>query len=148
MSKTVQTLYGTLDDKKLKILKDAVDEALVVMSEMDQKKKHLKDIVRQQYVNSYFKPVNSMKVDNIIRQAIPDKPSNSGISDSEGLSRAYSAPNSIFVYISTDSVFNGEKGDYIENDCLNPINNYALTKVKGEEQVKKHFKNYLINHLL
>ena len=52
---------------------------------------------QQQYVNSYFKPVNSMKIDNIIKQAIPDKLSNSNISDSEGLSRAYNAPNSVYI---------------------------------------------------
>ena len=52
---------------------------------------------KQQYVNSYYKPLTSMKIDNIIKQAIPDKPANSGISDSEGLSRAYNAPNSIYV---------------------------------------------------
>jgi hypothetical protein len=38
-----------------------------------------------------------MKVNKIINQAIPDKPRNSGISDAEGLKRAYSAPNSVFV---------------------------------------------------
>ena len=57
---------------------------------------------QQQYVNSYFKPVNSMKIDNVIKQAIPDqpspsKPSNSGISDSEGLQKAYNAPNSVII---------------------------------------------------
>jgi hypothetical protein len=62
---------------------------------------------REQYLNSYFKPTTSMKINKIINEAIPspDKPSpgkpsqpkNSGISDSEGLSRAYNAPNAIFV---------------------------------------------------
>ncbi len=56
----------------------------------------------QPYLNSYFKPVTSMKVDNIIKQAIPpDKPAytptTSRISDSEGLQRAYNAPNSVFI---------------------------------------------------
>lgn len=55
-----------------------------------------------------------------------------------------SSPNSIFVYISTDSVFNGEKGDYSESDIPDPINNYALTKLKGENQVIKNFNKYLI----
>jgi len=29
---------------------------------------------RHQYVNSYFKPAASMKVNKIIQEAIPDKP--------------------------------------------------------------------------
>jgi hypothetical protein len=52
---------------------------------------------KEQYLNSYFKPATSMKVNDIIKQAIPNAPRNSGISDSEGLSKAYSSPNSIFV---------------------------------------------------
>jgi len=58
---------------------------------MFKKRKHHK------YLNDYFKPPTSMKVNNIIAQAIPDASKNSGLSDSEGLSRAYKAPNSIFV---------------------------------------------------
>lgn len=50
-----------------------------------------------QYVNSYFKPVTSMKVNKIIKQTIPDKPTNARISDNEGLSRAYEAPNSVYI---------------------------------------------------
>ncbi len=55
------------------------------------KKKH-------QYVNSYFKPINSMKIENIINKVKPNDDNNKNkISDSEGLSRAYNAPNSIFI---------------------------------------------------
>ena len=50
------------------------------------------------YDRSYFKPITSMKVNKIIEEAIPDKPNNiNKISDSEGLSRAYKAPNSVFI---------------------------------------------------
>ena len=52
---------------------------------------------KHQYVNSYFKPINSVKIENIIKQAIPDRPNNSRISDNEGLTKAYNAPNSIFI---------------------------------------------------
>lgn len=37
-----------------------------------------------------------------------------------------------FIYISTDSVFNGEGGPYSEEDPTNPINYYALSKRNGE----------------
>ena len=40
------------------------------------------------------------------------------------------------VYISTDYIFNGEKGMYKEEDEPDPINYYGLTKLKGEEYVK------------
>ena len=45
MSKTLQTIYGTLDDKALKELKGAISEANDVMYEIDQKKRILKEII-------------------------------------------------------------------------------------------------------
>jgi len=36
------------------------------------------------------------------------------------------------VHISTDSVFDGEKGNYNEKDLPNPLNYYSLTKLLGE----------------
>jgi dTDP-4-dehydrorhamnose reductase len=43
---------------------------------------------------------------------------------------------SFLIYISTDYVFNGEKGMYTELDKPDPINHYGLTKLKAEELVK------------
>lgn len=40
-----------------------------------------------------------------------------------------------FVYISTDSVFDGERGDYDEGDSPNPLNVYARAKWAGEKAV-------------
>jgi len=48
------------------------------------------------------------------------------------------------VYISTDYVFDGEKGNYTEQDIPNPINYYGVTKLEGENQVIQNCKNYAI----
>lgn len=40
-----------------------------------------------------------------------------------------------FVYVSTDSVFDGKKGNYSESDRKNPLNHYALTKSLGEDEL-------------
>jgi dTDP-4-dehydrorhamnose reductase len=48
------------------------------------------------------------------------------------------------VYISTDYVFDGEKGNYDEKDKPNPINHYGVTKLEGEKQAIQHCKNYAI----
>jgi len=52
--------------------------------------------------------------------------------------------NAKLIYISTDYVFDGEKGLYVENDEPNPANYYGLTKLKGEEFVKEYCKDYVI----
>jgi dTDP-4-dehydrorhamnose reductase len=41
-----------------------------------------------------------------------------------------------FVQVSTDFVFDGTTGNYSENDRPNPINQYGLTKLAGEEAAK------------
>jgi len=40
------------------------------------------------------------------------------------------------IYISTDSVFDGKKGMYVEEDTSCPLNVYAITKLGGEEKVQ------------
>jgi dTDP-4-dehydrorhamnose reductase len=40
-----------------------------------------------------------------------------------------------FLYISTDSVFDGERGNYAETDIPAPVNVYAKTKLQGEREV-------------
>jgi dTDP-4-dehydrorhamnose reductase len=48
------------------------------------------------------------------------------------------------IYISTDYVFDGEKGLYNEEDKPNPVNYYGLTKLEGERQVIEHSENYAV----
>lgn len=38
------------------------------------------------------------------------------------------------IYISTDSVYDGIKGDFSENDDISPLNYYGLSKYKGEKE--------------
>jgi dTDP-4-dehydrorhamnose reductase len=44
--------------------------------------------------------------------------------------------NSGIIYISTSFVFDGSKDAYYEDDEPNPINNYGITKLEGENLVK------------
>lgn len=48
------------------------------------------------------------------------------------------------VYVSTDYVFDGEKGLYKEDDEPNPINYYGRTKLEGERFVQENSDNWCI----
>jgi dTDP-4-dehydrorhamnose reductase len=57
---------------------------------------------------------------------------------------AESAPTAKLIYISTDSVFDGSKGNYSEKDLANPLNYYAKSKYNGESNTLKLFKNSIV----
>lgn len=46
--------------------------------------------------------------------------------------------------ISTDQIFDGEKGRYKEDDEPNPINNYGLTKLSAEGVVRLYLGNKIV----
>jgi len=48
------------------------------------------------------------------------------------------------VYISTDYVFDGEKGNYTEQDKPNPVNYYGITKLEGENHAIQYCQNHAI----
>jgi dTDP-4-dehydrorhamnose reductase len=49
-----------------------------------------------------------------------------------------------FVYVSTDSVFDGDRGNYSETDAPCPCNVYARTKLLGEQEVLRIHPSALI----
>ncbi|MEI6433970.1 MAG: sugar nucleotide-binding protein [Bacteroidota bacterium] len=52
--------------------------------------------------------------------------------------------NARLVYISTDYVFKGDKGNYKENDPVFPVNKYAWSKLGGECVVRLYDKSLII----
>ena len=49
-----------------------------------------------------------------------------------------------FLHISTDAVFDGQKGGYVESDPTNPLSIYACTKMAGERAVLDANQNAII----
>jgi len=48
------------------------------------------------------------------------------------------------IFISSDLVFDGTKGDYLETDVPNPLNFYAETKCQAEEIISASLHDYVI----
>jgi len=67
----------------------------------------------------------------------------SNVTATENLASAV-RPHTRFLYISTDSVFDGKRGGYAEADTPSPLNNYARTKLEAEKIIEKYLKNYVI----
>lgn len=54
------------------------------------------------------------------------------------ISAACSKVESYLIYVSTDYVFDGERGHYSEKDSPAPINTYGKSKLLGEEQMTRN----------
>lgn len=48
------------------------------------------------------------------------------------------------VYLSTDYVFDGEQGPYVETDAVNPLSIYAKHKLEAEREVMLHHPDHLV----
>jgi dTDP-4-dehydrorhamnose reductase len=60
------------------------------------------------------------------------------------LAEAAQKIGSRLVHVSTDAVFDGLYGGYLEDSPPHPINIYALTKLEGEKNVANYNQDYVI----
>lgn len=63
---------------------------------------------------------------------------------SEAIAAAAAEVRARLVYISTDAVFQGDRGGYREHETARPVNRYAASKLAGEVQVRRHMPAALI----
>lgn len=109
------------------------------------------DITEKQAVNNL---ITKTKPDIIIHAAAetnvdlcekrPKHAHHVNVQGTRNIAKASQKTRAKLTYVSTDYVFDGEKGNYTEEDLTNPINTYGLTKLKGEQEITKLCKNYLI----
>ena len=60
------------------------------------------------------------------------------------LAKASEDVDAKMIYVSTDFVFDGTKGNYKETDEVNPLGIYAKSKYDGEVQLQKYCNNWAI----
>jgi dTDP-4-dehydrorhamnose reductase len=63
---------------------------------------------------------------------------------SGALARAAARVGAQLAYVSTDSVFDGERGGYTEDDAPAPLNAYARSKLRGEDRVREALPGALV----
>lgn len=106
------------------------------------------DITSARKVNAFFKEHKFKAVINCAAYTAVDKAE----SDLENcravneigpanLAKACAKFDAFMIHISTDYVFDGTKErGYLEDDATGPLGAYGITKLAGEEAVKKHLK--------
>ena len=66
------------------------------------------------------------------------------VSATKNIVEAVSDKDIKLIYISTDSVYDGEKGNFSEDDEVRPQNYYGQTKYEGELEVSKHSNSLIL----
>ena len=65
----------------------------------------------------------------------PERAYRDNVIASVNIARTAKKIGAYLIHISTDSVFDGERGNYKETDTANPINVYGRTKLQAEKEV-------------
>jgi dTDP-4-dehydrorhamnose reductase len=76
-------------------------------------------------------------------EANPDTARKVNVDGTANLVRACNGTRIRLVFLSTDYVYKGDRGNYSESDAVEPFNLYASTKLAGEEAVSQ-----VPNHLI
>jgi dTDP-4-dehydrorhamnose reductase len=109
------------------------------------------DVRSFEQVNRYFERRN---IENVVHAAAftsppkvdkdPELALDSNIVGTCNVVKVCMRYNVRMVYISTDYVFDGDKGNYKEDDPLRPVNKYAWSKLGGECAVKMYDNSVII----
>lgn len=98
--------------------------------------------------NDVMDKITSLNPDAVIHAAAltnvdycedhPEEAWNVNAKGTDNIAKACEKIDSKLIYVSTDFVFDGERGMYSEEDKTNPLGYYASTKLEGEEFIRQH----------
>ncbi|MCG6537015.1 MAG: SDR family oxidoreductase, partial [Syntrophales bacterium LBB04] len=79
-----------------------------------------------------------------ICEIYPDRTRLINVDSTKTLVDSITDSDTCFIYISTDSVYDGIKGIFSENDSINPLNIYGKSKLEGELIVQGRRKSLVL----
>ena len=98
------------------------------------------DLLDLEKIHKIFKKIqpdiviHSAALTDVEKCEVEQKLANSlNVTATEVIAKEVEQIGSYLMYISTDYVFDGNKGLYKETDLTNPVNNYGKTKLSGEK---------------
>lgn len=74
----------------------------------------------------------------------PEKAVDANIIGTSNVVKLCMKHNARLVYVSTDYVFAGDKGNYVESDPVQPVNKYAWSKLGGECAARMYDKALIV----
>jgi dTDP-4-dehydrorhamnose reductase len=77
-------------------------------------------------------------------KAHPDEARRANLTTTANIAAVCAEVGSRLVYVSTDNVFDGERGLYTEDDAPHPVNVYGHTKLEAERRVADTIENHAI----
>jgi len=109
------------------------------------------DLTDRQAVRAFFEP---LRPESIIHCAAatgvdwcedhPEQAEQLNVKAASFLAEVAQELNARLIYISTDSVFDGQRGNYSETDQPAPLSVYAKSKWRGEQEVLRRHSSPLI----
>jgi len=118
------------------IKKDKFVECLVDLTDV----KKTKDFIEKAKVDIIIHTAALTDVEYC--QTHQDESYNINVRGTKNLIDCLNNPKIKFIFISSDYVYDGVKGNFNEQSSTNPLNYYGKTKLEAEQIVKKH-KNHL-----
>ena len=106
------------------------------------KSRSIRDFIRQQAPNVLVLSAAITQVDDCERDHLRSESVN--VDATENLLDACAPCGTHFIFLSTDFVFDGIKGNYREEDPVNPVNWYGQTKVFAEKLVETYSSRWSV----
>lgn len=136
LAKTIEKLYKKNKDGIAFIF--ATKKELNIL-DVQQVKEHIES-------NNFDYCINCAAYTNIeLAEKTPDRAFQINAEAVKNLAKACKENGTVFIHISTDYVFDGEKETpYAEDDKPNPINEYGKSKLLGEQYIQEILDDYFI----